>query len=258
MKMLASLSQQELKELSQANHTAIRHAVLVEVVVESAGTLQKSELTAGDSVLGAKVLAFVRQLPTQRAASFMSTLPHGWRTASQARGVFSVLYARSGRQLVGFSWLLMDKQVQEELAKDAQRRRAVFAQQFSSASTPLTLVGGLYYELVAGGLGWINCDRLLEPGPRILFTVGTPDPTTVVSLVFKGQRSILASSRSEGDAAVSDQVPDGQAATVVALRREKGVTYLATTGVSLRQAEQPALSFHAVTLEQLRTELAQL
>jgi hypothetical protein len=250
--------QRLLKDLSQENHTAIRHAIMVDVEVDSAGVLQKSELVMGDSVLGAKVLAFVRQLPTQRAASFISALPHGKRTASRARGVFSVLYARSGRQLVGFSWLLMDKQLQEELARDAQRRRAVFAKQFNSVSTPLTLDSGLYYELAAGGLGWINCDRLLDPGPRILYTVTAPDPSTVVSLVFKGQRSILASSRTEGSAAIFEQVPSGQAATVVALRRENGVTYLATSSVSLSQTAQPALSFHPVTLAQLRTELAQL
>lgn len=250
--------QRMLKNLSQENHTAIRHAIMVEVEVDSAGALQKSALVLGDSVLGAKVLAFVRQLPTQRAASFISALPRGRRTPSRARGVFSVLYARSGRQLVGFNWLVMDKQLQEELARDAQRRRAVFAQQFTNASTPLTIDSGLYYELAAGGLGWINCDRLLDPGPRILYTVATPDPTTVVSLVFKGQRSILASSRTEGSAAVFEQVPSGQAATVVALRREKGITYLATSGVSLSPTAAPALSFHPVTLEQLRTELAQL
>jgi hypothetical protein len=255
---IAKEEQQQLKELSRLNHTAIRHAILIDVLVDSAGVLQKSELVQGDSVLGAKMLSFVRQLPTQRAASFISTLPHGGRTASQARGTFSVLYARSGKQLVGFNWLLMDKQLQEELAKDVQRRRAVFARQFNSASTPLTLESGLYYELAAGGLGWINCDRLLEPGPRIEFAVQAPGPATVVSLVFKGQRSILASSRTDGSTAVFEQVPSGQAATIVALRRENGVTYLATSSVSLGQAAQPALQFRPVSLAELRTELAQL
>jgi len=137
--------------------------------------------------------------------------------------------------------------------------RAEFARQFKSKkSAPLTLDGGLYYELVAGGLGWINCDRLLDPGPRIEFAVQAPTPATVVSLVFKGQRSILASSRTEGSSAVFEQVPSGQAATIVALRREKGITYLATTAVSLGQAAPLDLQFRPVTLEQLRTELASL
>lgn len=248
-----------LKELSEANHTAIRHALVFEVVVDSTGTLLPPERVAGDSLLGDKALAALRQLPAQHAASFISKSPHGGRTVSPARGTFSVLYARSGRRLIGFSWQLMDKQVSEELAKESQRLRAEFARQFKSKkSAPLTLDGCLYYELVAGGLGWINCDRLLDPGPRIEYAVQAPAPATVVSLVFKGQRSILASSRTEGNAAVFEQVPSGQAATVVALRREKGITYLATTAVSLGQATAPDLQFRPVTLEQLRTELASL
>ena len=248
-----------LKELSEANHTAIRHALVFEVVVDSTGALLPPERVAGDSLLGDKALAALRQLPAQHAASFISKQPHGGRTVSTARGVFSVLYARSGRRLIGFSWQLMDKQVNEELAKESQRMRAEFARQFKSKkSAPLTLDGGLYYELVAGGLGWINCDRLLDPGPRIEYAVQAPAPATVVSLVFKGQRSILASSRTEGSSAVFEQVPSGQAATIVALRREKGITYLATTAVSLGQAAPPDLQFRPVSLEQLRTELASL
>jgi hypothetical protein len=250
-----------LKELSEGNHTTIRHAIVFDVVVDSTGTLLPPELIMGDSLLGDKALAALRQLPAQHAASFISKQPHGGRKVSMARGVFSVLYARSGRRLIGFSWQLMDKQVNEELAKESQRVRAEFARQFKSKgkdSAPLTLNGGLYYELVAGGLGWINCDRLLDPGPRIEYAVQAPRPATVVSLVFKGQRSILASSRTEGSAAIFEQVPSGQMATVVALRRENGVTYLATNEVSLGQPTPPALQFRPVTLEELRTELARL
>lgn len=250
--------QQMLRELSRDNKMAIRHALIFEVVLDSAGTLLPPAQQWGDSVLGQKVLAAVRQLPRMQPASFVSRRPHGGRTVSTARGSFAVLYARSGQRLVGFQWDLLDKHLQEEVALATQRRRALFARQFTSQSTPLTLADGLYYELVAGGLGWINCDRLLEPGPRIEYAVATPDTATVVSLVFKGQRSILASSRLEGGAAVFEQVPAGAAATVVALRREKGVTYLATSGVSLSEALRPTLEFHPVTLEQLRTELAQL
>jgi hypothetical protein len=252
---------QLLKELSEGNHTAIRHAIVFNVVVDSTGTLLAPELVMGDSVLGDKALAALRQLPAQHAASFISKLPHGGRTVSTARGEFSVLYARSGRRLIGFSWQMMDKQLNEELAKESQRMRDEFARQFKSkskSSAPLTLDGGLYYELVAGGLGWINCDRLLDPGPRIQYAVQAPSPATVVSLVFKGQRSILASSRTEGSAAIFEQVPSGQMATVVALRRENGVTYLATNEVSLGQPTPPALQFRPVTLEELRTELARL
>ncbi|RZK46187.1 MAG: hypothetical protein EOO59_19680, partial [Hymenobacter sp.] len=250
--------QQQLKELSRLNHTPVRHAIDLAVELDSTGALQTATWVSGDSALAARVLAAVQQLPAQQPASFVSRLPRGRRTVSAVRGTFTVLYARSGRRLVGFSWLLMNKQLQEEVAMEAQRGRTEFARQFDSASRPLTLSGGLYYELAAGGLGWINCDRLLEPGPRILFTVQAPDPATVVSLVFKGPRSILASSRTEGSAAVFEQVPAGAAATVVALRREKGVTYLATSSVSLGEATRPALDFRPVSLAQLRSALAAL
>ena len=251
--------QRTLRELSLENKTAIRHAIVLDVVVDSTGTLLLPQQLLGDSVLGQKVLAAVRQLPAQRPASFVSRLPHGGRTISTARGSFVVLYTRAGQRRIGFVWDLLDKHLREEMVLEAQRRRAAFARQFTNkTSTPLTLDDGLYYELVAGGLGWINCDRLLDPGPRIEFAVQAPTPATVVSLVFKGQRSILASSRTDGNTAVFEQVPSGQPATIVALRRENGITYLATTAVSLGQATPPDLQFHPVTLDELRTELASL
>ena len=255
---IGKAERRELQELSRRNHTAIRHQVVVRVALDSTGQLRQSELLAGDSVLGANILAAVRQLPAQQPASFISRLPRRGRTASSVWGEFVVLYPRTGPRRIGFSWVVMDKQVQEELTLEGRRRRATFAKGFNSTSTPLTLNGGLYYELAASGLGWINCDRLLEPGPRILFAVQAPDSATVVSLVFKGSRSILASSHTEGSRAVFEQVPDGAAATVVALRRENGITYLATSGLNLRPDAQPALQFHPVSLTELRTELARL
>jgi hypothetical protein len=143
-------------------------------------------------------------------------------------------------------------------AKARQEAQQQFAAQFASAS-PLVMDGKLYYELSAGGLGWINCDRFLEEeGPRIEFAVQTTLPNTVVSLVFQNQRSILASTRTEGTAAFFEQVPAGAPATVVAIRRENGVTFLATAAATLGQEKQPQLDFKPVSLEELRTALAML
>ncbi|WP_380267017.1 hypothetical protein [Hymenobacter caeli] len=255
---LSKFERQQLKGLSKENHVTVTHAILISLAVDSTGTVREPRLVQGDSVLGAKIMAAATQLPRQRPASFKSILlPHGRRTTSPAQGVLVVLYARGGKRLVGITWLEMEKHTQELLVQEARRARAEFAKQFAGAA-PLTLAGGLGYELVAGGLGWINCDRLLAPGPRVQFAVQAPGPATVVSLVFQGQRSILASTRTEGNTAVFEQVPDGAAATIVALRRENGVTYLATRGVSLGQPAPPSLQFHPVTLEELRTELARL
>ena len=67
-----------------------------------------------------------------------------------------------------------------------------------------------------------------------------------------------ASTRTEPSGAVFAEVPAGAPATVVALRREKGVTFLATAPVTLGQAAAPSLDFRPVSLEELRTALAKL
>lgn len=244
------------KMVGRNKRLSIKYIQRIALLADSTGTIQEARVQQGDSVLGETLSRAVKHLPQLRPASYLTWAAPHRRRYTAARGILQVIYTKDGRRLAHIDWQWLAKP--DWPAEDYIQSRAVFAKQFNSASTPLTLDGGLYYELAAGGLGWINCDRLLDPGPRILYTVATHDPGTVVSLVFKGQRSILASSRTEGRAAIFEQVPSGQAATVVALRREKGVTYLATSSVSLSQAAPPALSFHPVTLAQLRTELAQL
>jgi len=228
----------------------------VALLADSTGIIQEAIAQRGDSVLGRGLSAAVKRLPPLRPASYLAWAAPHRRRCTAARGILQVLYTKDGQRRAHIEWQWLAKP--DWPAKEAVQSRAVFARQFSSGSTSLTLASGLYYELAAGGLGWINCDRLLDPGPRIRYAVATPDPATVVSLVFKGQCSILASSRTEGSAAIFEQVPSGQAATVVALCRQGSITYLATSSVSLGQSVAPVLSFHPVTLEQLRTELAQL
>jgi hypothetical protein len=75
-----------LKDLSEANHMAIRHALVFEVVVDSTGALLPPERVAGDSLLGDKALAALRQLPAQHAASFISKAPHGEHGAGRVFG----------------------------------------------------------------------------------------------------------------------------------------------------------------------------
>jgi hypothetical protein len=244
------------KTIGRNKRLSIKYIQHIALLADSTGTIQEALVQQGDSTLGKALSEAVKRLPQLRPASYLAWAAPHRRRCTAARGILQVLYTKDGQRLAHIDWQWLAKP--DWPAEGYMQSRAVFAQQFTSASAPLTLDIGLYYELAAGGLGWINCDRLLDPGPRILYTVATPDPTTVVSLVFKGQRSILASSRTEGSAAIFEQVPSGQAAMVVALRREKGVTYLATSSVSLNQTAQPVLSFHPVTLAQLRTELAQL
>lgn len=262
---LGTQERNRLRDLSHSNHEKIIELVAVRLLVDTLGNFRQPQLLAGDSVLGAAVVAAVRQLPRQQPASFPRLQAPHRRELVAAVGVLQVLYARSGRRLVGINWdetathqprwAAYFAQWERELT---ERERAEFARQFASATGPLSLESGLGYELIAGGLGWINCDRLLDPGPRIQFAVQTLDSATVVSLVFQGQRSILASSRTEGARAIFEQVPTGQAATIVALRRAAGITYLATQPVRLGAAPVAGLQFRPVTLAELRGELARL
>lgn len=254
-----------LRAYSKANHKKVLRAVRAQLLIDSTGALRPPVLLPdGDQEIGAAVLAAAAQLPKWRPARFRRlAAPHRLEKIN-AVGTLTVLYTSAGKRLMGVQWD-EDATHSPRIAKyvaayQAQARREGqqrFAAQFASAS-PLLLDENLYYELEAGGLGWINCDRFLEAGPRIEFAVRTTQPNTVVTLVFQQQRSILTSSRTEATAAVCEQVPAGASATVVAIRREKGVTFLATAATTLESEKQPNLDFRAVSLEELRAALARL
>lgn len=253
-----AVSQEEkqlLKAYSKANHKKVVRAVRVELRVDSTGALLPPALLPySDEEQGAAVLAAANQLTKWRPARFRRlTTPHRMEKIN-AVGMLTMLYTSSGKRLVGGQWDEVATQMlrieRYLLALEAQARREgrqQFAAQFASAG-PLVLDDKLYYELEATGLGWMNCDRFVETGPRIEFAVQTAQPNTVVTLVFQNQRSILASSRTE-PAAIFAEVSGGIPATVVAIRRENGVTFLATAAATLKPESQPKLDFKPVSLE---------
>lgn len=251
---------QLLKESSKANRKKVLCAVRVKVRVDSVGARQFTLLPYGDAELQTSVLAAAQQLPKWRPARFRRlAAPHRLEKV-EAVGMLTMLYTASGKRLLGVQWDLEathDPRFERYAAQQRQEGRRRFAAQFTSKS-PLKLDESLYYEFETDGLGWINCDRFLKESPQVEFAVQTPQPNTVVTLVFKQQRSILASSRTEPSAAVFAQVPAGATVTVVAVRREQGVTYLATMPVTLGQETPPTLEFKPVSLAELRSALAQL
>ena len=256
---------QLLKAYTKANHKKIIRAVRVQLNVDSTGALLTPTLLPnGDDEQGAAVLAVVQQLTKWHPARFRRlATPHRMEKINAA-GQLTVLYTSAGKRLIGMQWddeaTQMPRIERYLVALEAKARlegRQQFAAQFAS-SGPLMLDNKLYYEMEASGLGWMNCDRFTEQGPRIEFAVQTAEPNTVVTLVFQNQRSILASSRTEPAAAIFTEVPAGMAATIVAIRREKGVTYLATAAATLQPENQPILDFKPVSLEELRTSLAKL
>ena len=262
---VSEAEKQMLKAYTKANHKKVIRAVRVRLSVDSTGALLVPALLPdGDDEQGAAVLGAARQLTKWRPARFRRlTTPHRMEKIN-AVGMLTVLYTSSGKRLIGVQWddeaTQMPRIERYLVALEAKARREgrqQFAAQFASAG-PMVLDDKLYYEMEASGLGWMNCDRFVEQGPRIEFAVQTAQPNTVVTLVFQNQRSILASSRIEPAAAIFAEVPAGVSATVVAIRRENGVTYLATADATLKPENQPVLDFKPVSLEELRSSLAKL
>ena len=107
-------------------------------------------------------------------------------------------------------------------------------------------------------LKWIDCDKFVARGPRITVGVDPGAPNAVVTLSFTRLRSIMSGDFIKGTGVLFPNIPDKQAATIVALRREKGVTFLATRHVQLSQQLLGGLVYRPVTMTELRAELAKL
>ncbi|RTQ44957.1 hypothetical protein EJV47_26680 [Hymenobacter gummosus] len=127
-------------------------------------------------------------------------------------------------------------------------------------ATSVDSLGG--YLFSAAGLGWINCDRSARfaSQKRVQFGVETPAAGTRAVLVFRRVRGVVPGIGQ--DAGATRQLfyaaPEGEPATLVAFKRDKGITYLATRAVVLSEGVAPELSFRPVTPEELRAALAQL
>jgi hypothetical protein len=151
-------------------------------------------------------------------------------------------------------------QMQAYWAKELLRRQAELARlrtQFTDTSRAAITQEGVYNELWAQGLNWVNCDRFRQMQSPIAYQVRISQRDAVVNLVFQEMNSVLNSNSLARDGSVIfSSVPGGQWATVVALRRENGVTYLAKQLVQLSETPLTDLRFHPVTMAQLRAELA--
>lgn len=151
-------------------------------------------------------------------------------------------------------------QLQAFWAKELLRRQAELARlrtQFTDTSRAAITQEGVYNELWAQGLNWINCDRFGRMQSPITYQVRIAHRDAIVNLVFQEMNSVLNSNSFFRDGSVFfSSVPGGQWVTVVALRRENGVTYLAKQLVQLSETPLTDLRFHPVTMAQLRAELA--
>jgi|GEM_PF-1853920 len=130
--------------------------------------------------------------------------------------------------------------------------------QFTDTSRAAITQQGVYNELSTQGLRWINCDRYLGPGPLITFGVRSPQAGAIVTLLFKGFRSVMSGQPVSAYKTAFRNVPLGSSAVIVAIRRENGILYLATRTAIMGPLALGSLSFHPVTMPELRTALNDL
>jgi len=107
-------------------------------------------------------------------------------------------------------------------------------------------------------LGWLNFDHPLPDKPAVLFTVLAGDANVRANVVRRNTRTVLGGLASSEDRHLFPGAPDGEAATIVALKQENGQTYLAMQPATLGNRTEGSLAFRPVTLAELRTALAQL
>ncbi|GAA4048936.1 hypothetical protein GCM10022409_39360 [Hymenobacter glaciei] len=128
--------------------------------------------------------------------------------------------------------------------------------QFTDTSKAKISEAGVYEEFSAQQLDWINCDRFTSASKRL--TVGVnPGPTdAIVKLVFKAIRGVMNGAAYAPDKVVFSGVPYAEPVTLVALRRENGITYLAIRDVKATALLYGGLEYRPVTMAELRAELA--
>lgn len=240
-----------------------------------------------DSMLQAQLCAAARQLPAFQPASLSG--PVRSRSAAAPRSYLPIVHKRRAApakplpQLpvagiwtveVGFSrdggvWFPWPgigyvnepggSPNQPVFSTDSARRQLRTANTQALQSASLDTLSG--YLFSAASLGWANCDRTGQlGGRRIYFTVETDAPNTRLNLVFRRARAVIASDGERPGTRLQQfhASPVGERATLVAIKREQGVTYLALKDVIVGEQVEKGLPFHPVSAEELRSALAKI
>jgi hypothetical protein len=117
------------------------------------------------------------------------------------------------------------------------------------------------YLFSATSLGWANCDRTGQlASQRVYYGVETDAPNTRVQLVFRRARVVIPSDGERPGTRLQQfhSAPVGEAATLVAIKREGGVTYLAVKDVVMSEHTERNLPFRPVSADELRSALAKI
>lgn len=115
-----------------------------------------------------------------------------------------------------------------------------------------------YYVFSVANLGWINCDRFIEPNDPVDFIVKAPtDNNTKVKLVFSDLNGVLRAKVVDGNY-VFPNIPKGTAATVFALRKDDGNLLASFQKVTIDDTPFQGLALEAMTLTELKQQLKNL
>jgi hypothetical protein len=290
---ISSLEKAALNRLSESMDQRIVRRVRIDFTVDSAGTLGAPALHPGtDPELGAIASAALLKLPRWRPAEIPAILGRG-RIGTEhvaVTGQAQLLFAKSGRIFVNLQdWRLdrasrprarylrhkqdsllanknfrryyrqyLDSVAASQYTRELARANAEFARlrtQFTDTSKAAITEAGVYNELSALRLGWINCDRFARAQELISYRVQSPGAGTVTNLIFTQVRGIMRSWEASNGLLYFDNVPARMLGTVVALRREQGITYLALQEVQISKQPLTGLRFRPVTMAELRAAL---
>lgn len=160
---------------------------------------------------------------------------------------------------ISFASIGMGASNRQSFRADSARRLLRRADARTLQAVSLDSLSG--YLFSAASLGWANCDRTGQfASQRVYFGVETDAPHTRVSLVFRRVRAVVASDGEQPGSHVQlfHSCPVGEPATLVAIKRENGLTYLALKEVMLNGRIERGLAFRPVSPEELRSALAQI
>ncbi|MDQ2772366.1 MAG: hypothetical protein M3Y54_17920 [Bacteroidota bacterium] len=172
--------------------------------------------------------------------------------------VDSLLAIRSFRRQLRFTQDSLEIIRRGQVWARYQAEQARLRTQFTDTSRAAITAQGVYNELSAQGMSWINCDRFVQGLPRISLRVASLGKGAITSLIFKEINAVMRGEEEANNTVGFGNVPAQVQATVVAIRREAGITYLATRTLLTGEAPVRGLAFHPVTMAQLRAELAAL
>lgn len=142
-----------------------------------------------------------------------------------------------------------------------------FVQQFKAKhkgdpDKPLTNVDAStldFFVFSSSELGWINCDRFVEPDERVDYVVETTSPDCSMSLVFTDINSVLKGVP-DGDKVVFYDVPKGRSVKVVGIRSnnnnaEMGVVVSNTAKKSVKLNDFKPVGINALQAEFKTTKI---